>query len=792
MVKRNECPNCQFSLVDAATGTCKVCDFIQAKQRSRPCSSCSKTNCHYFCDTCGTGYHRRCAEKNKVRVTPLDDDNEVSVVCPSCEKDDSGAEVKCGGCRKEFSNEEAGLQVGQLVLVEFDMVLYNAVVIEVNEVETSVKIHFVKWSKSFDGWYKMDDERVNESLACDGCNRWFHIDCLPEVKSTGRYKAASYVCESCFKEAKAHRTNGKASKSNMTSVDHPKPTKDATSRTRSSRKVISEDESNCDDEDENGDVDDESAIVLSPSALVQLPDLPKRKVGRPSHKQLEAERQALAKRKALLKTLKEPSSPLATPATAETDKKDKKDEQVPISSTVVELAPSSTIGKIAKSPRLRGAATSKTAPTPPPPAMLLEKPTASTPQTRLPSSPKRKAMADRSTTRPTTTTSSPSKRTSTANSSRKSKPSSKPKRTPIAAPAKSPSPIATDDDSDGSNDCSDHSISSGESDQDELTEVQQKASRQDKQPPNKKLKVVKDEPRQPEATSTAPLIPPAAQASPSTHQPVPPTTSALEASRQTHVNHNAYLPRMSVGRKAALPCASSSIGNSKLILLSTLLNSPRYDRANQENYPPLFHLQGRNRLDILQDVANQSITSTVPPPPSSPPPPLPPGPGPPVCVAPVTASSETGLEHDMHFYLREEMYRLVCELEEGGKMPRDTATLLRAWTHPSAPRFQDMRFVYLVNKHMSRDHLAHRLGELTRKQTAQVPHHHPQQHQPPPPLPQQQHHPPPLPPQTHHQLQPPPPPPTPHNHFQPKQLNCLANHPVGATPTAPLDSYSVV
>ncbi|RHY26251.1 hypothetical protein DYB32_007783 [Aphanomyces invadans] len=692
MVKRNECPNCQFSLVDAATGTCKVCDFIQAKQRSRPCSSCSKTNCHYFCDTCGTGYHRRCAEKNKVRVTPLDDDNEVSVVCPSCEKDDSGAEVKCGGCRKEFSNEEAGLQVGQLVLVEFDMVLYNAVVIEVNEVETSVKIHFVKWSKSFDGWYKMDDERVNESLACDGCNRWFHIDCLPEVKSTGRYKAASYVCESCFKEAKAHRTNGKASKSNMTSVDHPKPTKDATSRTRSSRKVVSEDESNCDDEYENGDVDDESAIVLSPSALVQLPDLPKRKVGRPSHKQLEAERQALAKRKALLKTLKEPSSPLATPATAETDKKDKKDEQ----------------------------------------------------------------------------------------------------RTPIAAPAKSPSPIATDDDSDGSNDCSDHSISSGESDQDELTEVQQKASRQDKQPPNKKLKVVKDEPRQPEATSSAPLIPPAAQASPSTHQPVPPTTSALEASRQTHVNHNAYLPRMSVGRKAALPCASSSIGNSKLILLSTLLNSPRYDRANQENYPPLFHLQGRNRLDILQDVANQSITSTVPPPPSSPPPPLPPGPGPPVCVAPVTASSETGLEHDMHFYLREEMYRLVCELEEGGKMPRDTATLLRAWTHPSAPRFQDMRFVYLVNKHMSRDHLAHRLGELTRKQTAQVPHHHPQQHQPPPPLPPQQHHPPPLPPQTHHQLQPPPPPPTPHNHFQPKQLNCLANHPVGATPTAPLDSYSVV
>ncbi|RHY37276.1 hypothetical protein DYB34_009150, partial [Aphanomyces astaci] len=97
-----------------------------------------------------------------------------------------------------------------------------------------------------------------------------------------------------------------------------------------------------------------------------------------------------------------------------------------------------------------------------------------------------------------------------------------------------------------------------------------------------------------------------------------------------------------------------------------------------------------------------------------PPPPLPPGPAPPA-VSLRPAASETGLDFDMHFSLREEMYRLLCDLEEGGHVLRDTATLLRAWTHPTAPRFQDMRFVYLVNKHTSHELLARRLGELTTK-----------------------------------------------------------------------------
>ncbi|RHY77867.1 hypothetical protein DYB34_013597, partial [Aphanomyces astaci] len=488
MAKRNECPNCQFSLVDAATGACKVCDFIQNKQRTRPCTACGKANCQYFCDTCGNGYHRRCAEKNKVRISPLDDDNEVSVVCPSCEKDDGGAEVTCGGCRKEFTNEDAGLQVGQLVLVEFEMVLYNAVVMEVNEPETSVKIHFVKWSKSFDGWYKMDDERVNESLACDGCNRWFHINCLPEVKSTGRYKAASY---------------------------------------------------------------------------------------------LEAERLALAKRKAMLKSFKEPSSPSTSSSTTkELDTKTDKKKERP--SGPVDPPPAAS--RVAKSPRLRGAA--KSIPPPPPPTEMET-------QVARTSSPKRKAPTGRSSTTARTGASPPKRRPSAPVPSNRnpSKPSKPQHRTaPAATLAKSPSPspIATDDDSDSghSSDTSTGNGSSGESDHHQDPPLQQ--------PPAKKIRGSQ--------TTVPPPDTPAAPVASS----LPPPSVATATTALIHPRHP----------HASLMSAKPSANNSKLILLSTLLNSPHYDKHNnQENYPPLLHLQGRNRLDILQDVVSQSITSSAPPPP---------------------------------------------------------------------------------------------------------------------------------------------------------------------------------
>ncbi|CAK4077340.1 unnamed protein product [Aphanomyces euteiches] len=599
MTKRDECRNCQFSLFDPATGQCKVCDYILNKQRSRPCAACSKPNCQFFCDTCGSGYHRRCAEKNRVHMVPLDD-NEVSVVCPSCEKDDANNEVNCGGCHKEFANEEAGLQVGQLVLVEFDMVLYNAVVMEVNERETSVKIHFVRWSKSFDGWYQMDDERVNESLACDGCNKWFHIACLPPIKSTGRYKAASYVCESCFKEAKSNRNKGRP-------TAEPTPVKEIRSR----KVIVSDDESS----DDNQDNDD--TIVLSPSALVDLPELPKRKVGRPSHKQLEAERLALAKRKAILKSIKEAKAAVSPRPVVEK----RKESSEPV--------------RVAKSPRLRDATKDTKTKSPPPPP-----------------SPKRKPPTDRSAT--ATAPPPPSLPSSPKQRKTKSKPS------PKVVPAKPASPVPT-----LTTTTSTTTKSSTPADNDD---DDSKSSEDERPPPVKKKKKLRDN----QTETDLPLVP----------------SSSMLPLQRLHV-----------------PKGNS---NSSLILLSTLLNSPRYDKHNQENCPP----RSVTPLDILHVVASQNIPP--PPPPASPPPPLPPGPAPPALPVQVHGP-ETGIDYDMHFCLREEMYRHVCEMEEAGHLMRETATLLRAWTHPTSSRFQDLRFVYLVNKHMSRGHLAARLSEITRK-----------------------------------------------------------------------------
>ncbi|KAF0717466.1 hypothetical protein As57867_002263, partial [Aphanomyces stellatus] len=576
MTKRDECPNCQFSLFDPATGNCKVCDFIQNKQRARPCSACHKPNCQFFCDTCGSGYHRRCAEKNRVHMVPLDD-NEVSVVCPSCEKDEGSADVNCGGCHKEFSNEDAGLQVGQLVLVEFDNVLYNAVVMEVNEPETSVKIHFVRWSKSFDGWYKMDDERVNESLACDGCNQWFHINCLPPIKSSGRYKAASYVCESCFKDAKSHRTKGGKPSGGASTINTIEPKKEQSDK-RTTQKVISDDSGDDDDDEDDSDEDDDAgddeddAIVLSPSALVHLPELPKRKVGRPSHKQLEAERQALAKRKALLKSMKDgkdtktdvsPDPPTTTmkrkdtmpppakePKESSNTKKDAskekrdpspkekkdpppKEKKDPRKDTKKDPPaaksekreptkdPEPPVARVAKSPRLRDSAKATaekqpSTPSPPPPSSQPTQPPSPKQQTRKP-------PADRSAPPPPPPSSSPKQRKT------KSRPSPKLAK---ATPVKVPSPIATDDDSSSSED----------------EEVAKE--------PVKKKKKLRDNQTETDLPLVTPMLP----------------------LQRIHVPHS-----------------TKSNSNSSLILLSTLLNSPRYDKHNQENCPP----RNVTPLDIL-------------------------------------------------------------------------------------------------------------------------------------------------------------------------------------------------
>ncbi|KAI9908328.1 hypothetical protein PsorP6_016181 [Peronosclerospora sorghi] len=208
----------------ASTG-CQICDFVAFRRSQRPCVQCARLSCDHFCEWCGKGFHAKCAKLRNEAVG-----NPNGFCCHRCEaeqseshdtdgdKSKSGASEeedvgsRCGSCRLPFSSTGkesedvkvvTGFKVNQAVLVDNDEVLYNALITEVDTKGERIKIHFTRWSKSFDDWYAMDDEHINESLACDCCNNWFHIGCLPPIKSSGRWKDSTYVCPRCIDDARA-------------------------------------------------------------------------------------------------------------------------------------------------------------------------------------------------------------------------------------------------------------------------------------------------------------------------------------------------------------------------------------------------------------------------------------------------------------------------------------------------------------------------------------------------------------------------------------------------------------
>ncbi|POM81861.1 Protein Kinase, partial [Phytophthora palmivora] len=215
----------------ASTG-CQICDFVAFRRSQRPCVQCARTGCDHFCEWCGKGFHVKCA---KLRNEDVGNPN--GFCCHKCEAEQSeghdtddeetkGEESeeedvgsRCGSCRLPFATtgkdlEDAkiatGFKVNQAVLVDNDEVLYNALITEVDTKDERIKIHFTRWSKSFDDWYAMDDEHINESLACDCCNNWFHIGCLPPIKSSGRWKDSTYVCPRCIDDARAFHNGNRS------------------------------------------------------------------------------------------------------------------------------------------------------------------------------------------------------------------------------------------------------------------------------------------------------------------------------------------------------------------------------------------------------------------------------------------------------------------------------------------------------------------------------------------------------------------------------------------------------
>ncbi|KAG6610829.1 Xylose isomerase [Phytophthora cinnamomi] len=216
----------------AASTGCQICDFVAFRRAQRPCVQCARTGCDHFCEWCGKGFHAKCA-----RLRDEDVGNPSGFCCHKCEAeqgeghdtdedearadesgdgDDEDVGSRCGSCRLPFSSTSrepevaTGFKVNQAVLVDNDEVLYNALITEVDAKGERIKIHFTRWSKSFDDWYAMDDEHINESLACDCCNNWFHIGCLPPIKSSGRWKDSTYVCPRCIDDARAFHNGNRS------------------------------------------------------------------------------------------------------------------------------------------------------------------------------------------------------------------------------------------------------------------------------------------------------------------------------------------------------------------------------------------------------------------------------------------------------------------------------------------------------------------------------------------------------------------------------------------------------
>ncbi|KAG1702615.1 hypothetical protein DVH05_009564 [Phytophthora capsici] len=216
----------------AVSTGCQICDFVAFRRSQRPCVQCTRTSCDHFCEWCGKGFHTKCA---KMRSEDVGNPN--GFCCHKCEseqseghdtdEDETKAEEsdeedvgsRCGSCRLPFSTMgkdpedtkvSTGFKVNQAVLVDNDEVLYNALITEVDTQGERIKIHFTRWSKSFDDWYAMDDEHINESLACDCCNQWFHIGCLPPIKSSGRWKDSTYVCPRCIDDARAFHNGNRS------------------------------------------------------------------------------------------------------------------------------------------------------------------------------------------------------------------------------------------------------------------------------------------------------------------------------------------------------------------------------------------------------------------------------------------------------------------------------------------------------------------------------------------------------------------------------------------------------
>ncbi|KAF1773245.1 hypothetical protein GQ600_25593 [Phytophthora cactorum] len=151
----------------ASTG-CQICDFVAFRRSQRPCVDCTRTGVKA---TTPTKEETKGEENEKRRGLAL---RQLPTAFSTTGKDPEDAKA---------------------VLVDNDEVLYNALITEVDTSGERIKIHFTRWSKSFDDWYAMDDEHINESSPAIAANQW---------------KDSTYVCPRCIDDARAFHNGNRS------------------------------------------------------------------------------------------------------------------------------------------------------------------------------------------------------------------------------------------------------------------------------------------------------------------------------------------------------------------------------------------------------------------------------------------------------------------------------------------------------------------------------------------------------------------------------------------------------
>lgn len=614
------------------TTGCQVCDFVAYRKSQRPCVQCERAHCEHFCEWCGHGYHTKCARLCDEKVNAPN-----GFCCKNCEvehadddDDDSDGEerpdnsnsvtAKCGSCRTSFSagsgeDDDSGFHVNESVLVENEEVLYNAVISDVDTKNERVKIHFIRWSKSFDNWYAMDDERINESLACDCCNQWFHIGCLPPIKSSGRFKDTTYVCPSCIDDARIYHSGGTRPK-NKTVTALANSTKGSSSRKNSMSEEIKKGKSGSRPTSNAADSDRDDAGGIK----------------RKRKRSLSTDSTSSVAKKAAA-----PAAPISNKRSKSPDRP-AKEESV-------------------KSPK-------KTAHSSP------QRPDHSHSGVATESEPQRNA----------TKAAASDKKPSAAVLSMEKAPQ------PRRKPANSVSALLNSPE-----------IGSGsERERERLTHKASVASFMQRN------------------VATLTML---------NSSPAKPKSRVAGSSSNVFVKLEHDRPSLPSLPRLAL--ATNPIKNSELTGWATAPSS------SSRNLPPPMKMGGRGPLsafDILREVATQSIGGDFVEPASSKPSrataakkdnkrvksdPAP------TASGPGGASTSPSKERihlnsfvDLHFNIRKEMYLKFCFLEDDGVLDPETAQLLRSLIYPTSDKFQDLKFVYLVNKDLPSVQLTRRLLEV--------------------------------------------------------------------------------